>query len=179
MACITEILESLENAGFNKIVFFNDHGDRLHIDAILEAIRYTSENMKIRPYWMEYEDDMESHGWKGDEAYLLPLTPVKFEEMFECKQMPRDEFDVHAGAFETATMREICSEYVREDILIDAEPTMLHNEQIRKWCEGKAEDRYLIANGYCGDPASSKYIISHLREIDKLLAKDIARALKA
>ena len=33
-----------------------------------------------------------------------------------------------------------------ENTLIDAGPTIFHNEQIRKWCERKAEERYLIAN---------------------------------
>ena len=34
-------------------------------------------------------------------------------------RMPEDEFDVHAGAFETATIREIDPEAVREEKLAE------------------------------------------------------------
>ena len=44
------------------------------------------------------------------EIYILKLTAMPFEEMFQISRMPDDPFDVHAGAFETATMREIYPE---------------------------------------------------------------------
>ena len=50
---------------------------------------------------------------------------MPFEEMFQISKMPEDAFDVHAGAFETATMREIYPEAVREDALAGLEPTFL------------------------------------------------------
>lgn len=53
------------------------------------------------------------------------LTDMPFEEMFQISKMPEDAFDVHAGAFETATMREIYPEAVREDALAGLEPTFL------------------------------------------------------
>ena len=85
-----------------------------------------------------------------------------------------DEFDVHAGAFETATIREIDPEAVREEKLAELRPTFLRGTQIEKWCQGNAEDKNLIPNGYVGAPASSQYIKTRLKEADRQIAKDIS-----
>ena len=44
------------------------------------------------------------------------------------------------------------------------EPTFLQGEQIGKWCNGAAEDKVLIPNGYVGDPKGSQYIEINLKE---------------
>lgn len=103
----------------------------------------------------------------------MKLTDKPFEEMFQISKMPEDAFDVHAGAFETATMREIYPEAVREDALAVLEPTFLQGEQIGKWCNGAAEDKALIPNGYVGDPKGSQYIETNLKEADRRIAMDI------
>ena len=53
-------------------------------------------------------------------------------EQFQISKMPEDALDVHAGAFEIATMREIYTEAIRENAL--------------------------IPNGYVGEPKGSQYI---------------------
>ena len=77
------------------------------------------------PYWMEYEYELKEHGFSSEEDYILKLTDMPFEEMFQISKEPRDAFDVHAGAFETACMREIYPEAVRENTLAMLEPTFL------------------------------------------------------
>lgn len=47
------------------------------------------------------------------------------------------------------------------------EPTFLQGEQIGKWCNGAAEDKALIPNGYVGDPKGSQYIEINLKEADR------------
>lgn len=71
-------------------------------------------------------------------------------------------------------MREIYPEAVKEDVLARLEPTFLRGEQIGKWCNGAAEDKALIPNGYVGDPGSSQYIETNLKEADRRIAMDIA-----
>lgn len=78
ITCICELLESFDRFGFRKVVFFNDHGDGLHIGACLEAIRQANAKLSLRAYWPEYADQMEEQGFSGEEEYLLPLTPVSF-----------------------------------------------------------------------------------------------------
>ena len=85
---------------------------------------------KTQVYWMEYE--LKEHGFSGEEDYILKLTDMPFEEMFQISKMPEDALDVYAGAFEIATMREIYTEAIRENAL--------------------------IPNGYVGEPKGSQYI---------------------
>lgn len=176
MACIEEYLENLDRFGFKRVVFFNDHGDGLHISAIVEAIKNANRKLELQAYWMEYEYELKEHGFSGKEDYILKLTDMPFEEMFQISKEPRDAFDVHAGAFETATMREIYPEAVREDALAGLEPTFLQGEQISKWCNGAAEDKALIPNGYVGDPKGSQYIETNLKEADRRIAMDIVNS---
>lgn len=176
--CIEEYLENLDRFGFQRVVVFNDHGDGLHISAIVEAIQNANKKLKLKAYWMEYEYELSEHGFSGEEDYILKLTPMPFEEMFQISKMPEDEFDIHAGAFETATMREIYPKAVREDALDELKPTFLQGEQIGKWCNGAAEDQALIPNGYVGDPKSSLYIKTNLKEADRRIARDLVAWLK-
>lgn len=176
MACIEEYLENLDRFGFKRVVVFNDHGDGLHISAIVEAIKNANRKLELQAYWMEYEYELKEHGFSGEEDYILKLTDMPFEEMFQISKMPRDAFDVHAGAFETATMREIYPEAVRENVLVMLEPTFLQGEQIGKWCNGAAEDKALIPNGYVGDPKGSQYIETNLKEADRRIARDIVNS---
>lgn len=177
MACIEEYLENLDRFGFKRVVIFNDHGDGLHISAIVEAIKNANQKLELRAYWMEYEYELKEHGFSGEEDYILKLTTMPFEKMFKISKMPEDEFDVHAGAFETATMREIYPEAVREGELAKLEPTFLKGEQIGKWCDGEGADKMLIPNGYVGDPGSSQYIKTNLKEADRRIARDIAEQI--
>ena len=177
MACIEDYLENLDRFGFKRVVLFNDHGDGLHISAIVEAIKKVNQKLELKAYWMEYGYELKEHGFSGEEDYILKLTTMPFEEMFQISRMPEDAFDVHAGAFETATMREIYPEAVREDGLTGLNPTFLKGEQIGKWCNGAAEDKELIPNGYVGDPRSSQYIRTDLKEADRRIAMDIANIL--
>ena len=56
------------------------------------------------------------------------------------------------------------------------EPTFLQGEQIGKWCNGAAEDKTLIQNGYVGDPKGSQYIKTNLKEADRRIAMDIVNS---
>ena len=75
-----------------------------HLLAIVEAIKNANRKLELQAYWMEYEYELKEHGFSGEEDYILKLTDMPFEEMFRISKMPEDAFDVHAGAFETATM---------------------------------------------------------------------------
>lgn len=45
-----------------------------------------------------------------------------------------------------------------------------------KWCNGAAEDKTLIADGYVGDPKGSQYIETNLKEADRRIAMDIVNS---
>ena len=73
-------------------------------------------------------------------------------------------------------MREIYPEAVRENALIMLETTFLRGEQTGKWCNGAAEDKALIPNGYVRDPKCSQYIETNLKEADRRIAMDIVNS---
>lgn len=56
-----EYLENLDRFGFKRVVFFNDHGDGLHILAIAEAIKNANRKLELQAYWMEYEYELKEH----------------------------------------------------------------------------------------------------------------------
>lgn len=174
---IKDILGSLKRSGFSKVVLFNNHGDGEHITAILDAVKQSREMYDIQAYWIEYEDDLEQRGFNGKEDYLLPLTPVPFEEFFTCEKEIVDSFDIHAGAFETAGMRECFPQFVKEELLEGLEPSMLKGEQQMRFGFGKKEDCEIIPNGYCGDPRGSINIKTSFKKIDRMIAEDIVRYL--
>ena len=99
---------------------------------------------------MEYEYELKEHGFSGEEDYILKLTDMPFEEMFQISKMPKEALDVHAGAFEIATMCEIYTEAIRENALIQ--------------------------NGYVGEPKGSQYIETNLKEADRRIARDIVNS---
>ena len=44
----------------------------------------------FQAYWMEYEYELKEHGFSSEEDYILKLTDMSFEEMFQISKEPRD-----------------------------------------------------------------------------------------
>lgn len=176
--CMYEILESLSRFGFRDVVLFNCHGDQLHRRGMVMAMERALETLEIHPWWPVYEDDLEWTGFSGEEPYLLLMPPYPGEKMFRCQRPPRDSFDVHAGAYETAGMIEKYPEKVRREKMEGLLPTCLHDEQIGKWVQGEKQDRPLIPKGYCGDPAGALWMETDMTTADRVMARDIVSFLQ-
>lgn len=178
VAAMTDILQSLDHFGFTKTVLFNAHGDGLQKNAMIKTIVECNAKLNMKTFWPVYEDDIEYEGFTGKEDYLALIPPFAFERAFQIEQLPKDEFDIHAGAFETAMMQEIMPELVRNDKLEGLEPTLLKGEQRRLWNEGEPKNKYLIPKGYVGDPAGSKYVKSDMKTVYEEYAQGLAKFLK-
>ncbi len=178
VAAMTDILQSLDHFGFTKTVLFNAYGDGLQKNAMIKTIVECNAKLNMKTFWPVYEDDIEYEGFTGKEDYLALIPPFAFERAFQIEQLPKDEFDIHAGAFETAMMQEIMPELVRNDKLEGLEPTLLKGEQRRLWNEGEPENKYLIPKGYVGDPAGSKYVKSDMKTVYEEYAQGLAKFLK-
>lgn len=178
VAAMTDILQSLDHFGFTKTVLFNAHGDGLQKNAMIKTIVECNAKLNMKTFWPVYEDDIEYEGFTGKEDYLALIPSFAFERAFQIEQLPKDEFDIHAGAFETAMMQEIMPELVRNDKLEGLEPTLLKGEQRRLWNEGEPENKYLIPKGYVGDPAGSKYVKSDMKTVYEEYAQGLAKFLK-
>lgn len=172
-AVVCDILASLDRFGFKKTVFLNSHGDGLHISAMLGAIKESNQRLAMKSYWTEYANELEFRGFTGNEDFLIKIAPMQLDEAFVIDKWPEDEFDIHAAAFETALMADICPDMVRTEKTDGLKPTMLKGDECRRWCEGNKEDIGLVPRAYVGDPASYKHIHSDMDKVYRAYAKSL------
>lgn len=179
ISAVCDILSSLDRFGFKRTVFVNAHGDELQRSAMLKAIVTSNERLEMRSYWTEYEDDVKFMGFTGDEDYLIKIAPMQLEEAFEIEKLPEDEFDIHAAAFETALMTDICPDMVRTEKIEGLKPTLLKGEDRCRWNEGNAENIGLVPKAYVGDPCGYKYIRANMEKVYSSYAKSLYRTFYA
>ena len=122
-------------------------------------------------------ESLDRFGFKGDEDYLIKITPMQLDEAFEIEKWPEDEFDIHASAFETALMLDICPDMVRKEKIEGLKPTMLKGDERSKWNEGKIENIDLVPRAYVGDPVGYKYIRANMDKVYESFAKSLYHIL--
>lgn len=132
-----EILTSLDRFGFKNVLLLNAHGDDLQKDAMLTAIENANQRFSMKSYWPEYEDDIERDGFTGNEDYLLKIASMQLDEAFLIERWPEDDFDIHAAAFETALMMDICPDMVRTSRIESLKPAMLRGDERQRWNNGE------------------------------------------
>lgn len=118
-------------------------------------------------------NDVTHMGFRGDEDYLIKITPMQLDEAFEIEKWPEDEFDIHASAFETALMQDICPDMVRTEKIDGLKPTMLKGDERSKWNQGEIENLSLVPRAYVGDPAGYKYIHADMDKVYEAYAKSL------
>ena len=175
IAAVSDILASLDRFGFQNTVFLNAHGDSVQRTAMLKTIVESNKKLEMKSYWVEYEDDVQYMGFSGDEDYLIKIAPMQLDEAFSIEKFPEDEFDIHAAAFETALMLDICPEMVRKEKIDGLKPTMLKGDERAKWNEGNAENIALVPRAYVGDPAGYKYIRANMDKVYEAFAESLYR----
>lgn len=178
---LLDILESLEHSGFKRVLTVNAHGDGLHQRTIWDTLKEYNENprhaMNVR--WLTFEDDAKADGFTCKEDYLLAVPSYDFEKMVYGLEHITDQFDVHAGAFETACMREAFPELTDMDTAQKMKATMLQGEQITQWLLGKPEYNMIIPEGHAGDPAASVHLQTEMEKANRHIARDIVDFYRA
>lgn len=175
IAAVSDILASLDRFGFKNTVVLNAHGDSVQRSAMLKTIVESNKTLKMKSFWVEYEDDAPNMGFTGDEDYLIKIAPMQLDEAFAIEKWPEDEFDIHAAAFETALMLDICPEMVHTEKIEGLKPTMLKGDDRRKWNEGNIENIALVPRAYVGDPAGYKFIRADMDKVYEAYAKSLYR----
>lgn len=170
---IYDVLETLENSGFSKVIVLNAHGDPAHRKAITQALKNYNQSHQLNARWCTFEDDMEYEGFNGDEDYVFAAKPYPFEKLITMTITPKDTFDVHAGAFETALMRDLFPELTDMACAKELKATMLQGEDIKKWKSGEKVYNAIIPDGHAGDPASSALMQTDMTSANKAIARDI------
>lgn len=151
---IRDILENLEKFGFQNVVLLNAHGDPTHRKVITDALEEFNRLHSLQGKWLTFPCDLQQEGFEGNENYLTVLPDEILYQLGSIDGELGDPFDVHAGAFETATMSELFPDLVHSDVALSAKPTCLANEQIDQWLSGEEQYTDIISSGYVGDPAS-------------------------
>ncbi|MDO5293451.1 MAG: creatininase family protein [bacterium] len=178
-AVLTDLLEGLEQAGFRQVITMNDHGDPDHRIAITEAFCEYNKHHKLCAKWMTFEDDMKYEGFTGEEDYILALRPYPLERFIQSNAPEKDQFDIHAGAFETAFMRDTYLELTDMEIAKKLQPTMFQGEEIKKWQSGEEKYKSIMPDGHVGDPAFSIRMKTNPDDFNKVVAGQIAEHYQA
>lgn len=175
---IFEILGNLNNFGFNKIFCFNYHGDSLHIDSIIEAIKRANSELNISARLVLEAMELKLHCWTGNEGFLTAFNPPYPLEWFE-EADPREQdlLDIHAGAFETAVMKYFCPEQVNADMALKLSSSSLDGNGLEKWLRGGSSAREAVPLGYAGNPSGYKAVEKHINELVELQVKSICEKI--
>lgn len=86
-----------------------------------------------------------------------------------------DWFDVHAGAYETANMRDVYPMLTNLTLANEAMATNLKGEQITQWLNGDSTNRDIISEGHIGNPSAHKQITTNMKEFHEAIAEYVMR----
>lgn len=168
---LVEIFEDLLKFGFHKIYCINYHGDALHIQTILAAIKFanTEYEMKIKMLMEPYE--LAEHGLSGTEYYCLLDAADYPPEIFGNEDTG---LDIHAGTYESATMKHFYHDILDEETAKRLPDSSLDMNTIKIWLQGDEDVRKVVPLGYAGNPAVYEKKLSQVRKIYEILSEYIA-----
>lgn len=124
---------------------------------------------------MAFSCDLLQEGFSGEESYIIELPDELLHIMGDIVGELPDRFDVHAGAYETAYMRDEYPMLTNLSLANEATPIYLKNEQIRHWFEGDSTNRNIIAEGHVGDPSAHKQITTNMKQFHEAITDYIMR----
>ena len=169
-ALLVDILASLAQFGFKRVVGINAHGDIEQNVTILEAFKEACQQYAIEARYAFSRSVIQHYGLTGDEPYLCPVEAQTAS--VSGSAVP----DVHAGDIETATMRHFYPTLADAEKARSLPPVQLGEDQIWPWLLG-GQARVLSPNGYVGAPADFEQV-DVLRNITGL-AEKVAEAIVA
>ena len=169
-ALLVDILASLAQFGFNRVVGINAHGDIEQNVTILEAFKEACQQYAIEARYAFSAAVMQHYGLTGEEPYLCPVEAQTAS--VSASAVP----DVHAGDIETATMHHFYPALADAEKARSLPPVQLGEDKIWPWLlGGQAKD--LSPNGYVGAPADFEQV-DVLRNITGI-AERVAEAIVA
>lgn len=171
---LMEIFEDFSMWGFKKIYCINYHGDPLHMQTILEAAKLANSKyeMEVRLLLEPYE--LAEHGLSGEENYCMVDRAEYPQEVFGGGDMG---LDIHAGAFETASIKSFYPDMPDEELAKKLPNDCLNEDTIQIWLQGGKEVRNLVPRGYAGNPAGYEKQLKNVCKIYEILSEHIAERL--
>ncbi len=157
---LNDIVESLNEFGFDEIYGINAHEDIEQNAFIIETFKELAVNRNIKVRYLFREEIMCHYGITGSELFICPVEKLK--KSFSSTEIS----DVHGGDIETAIINKFYPDFVNTSIAHDLPPIQLPNDRAMEWLLGGKTDT-LSKKGYFGDTANY-YSVDAVGYIDDL-----------
>lgn len=142
-----DLIGSLRKDGFRKLFCVSGHGDAMHNRTIFEGVKRGAAAAEIEAYFVGAPSLFKRLGLDlGDPQLLATGSEVERRSKF---------LDIHAGQFETSTMRGVFPELVRTDLMAELKSTDFGPDDLAEWRKGLEHALRKTPLGYIGDPAAS------------------------
>ena len=163
-----DLVKSLKKDGFGQVFCVSGHGDALHNKTLLDGLKRGAAEAKMEAYFVGSPDFFKRLGFDAADPHTIATArEVERKSRF---------VDVHAGRFETSSMRRYFPDIVRQDVIAGLKPTELGPEGLAEWRKGQRFALNVTPDGYLGDPAASDPQLGEemLDEQTRLIADAIA-----
>lgn len=143
-----DLIKSLRKDGFSQLFCVSGHGDAMHNRTMHDGIRQGAAQAGIEAYFVGAPSFFKRIGLDaaGDPHVLATAGEVERKSRF---------LDVHAGEFETSSMRGFFPDVVRSEALAGLKSTDFGPDDLAEWRKGREHTLRKTPLGYLGDPASS------------------------
>jgi creatinine amidohydrolase len=172
-AVLHDIFSSLKNMGFNTVFNINSHGDGLHIQTAVQAVRNAREELGLDAKYLLSDFDAKRSGLTDNvPPFLLIFKTKGMDEMMSQKYM-----DLHAGAWETSAVAAYFPDVLDEKEARDLEDSQTTAGQLQEWVR---DMKKVTPLGYLGDPSKfdAESGRKDMEESCRLMADAIADYLK-
>ncbi len=142
-----DLINSLKKDGFGQLFCVSGHGDAIHNRTLLEGVKRGAREADMDVYFVGAPSFFKRLGFAADDPNTI-ATASEVERKTEF-------MDVHAGKFETSSMRRYFPEVVRNDLIAGLKSTDLGPDGLAEWRKGKQFTLKMTPLGYLGDPAAS------------------------
>jgi creatinine amidohydrolase len=145
---MVDLIKSLKKDGFRQLFCVSGHGDAVHNRTMHEGIARGAAEAGIQAYFVGAPSFFKRIGLDpgGDPHVLATAEEAARKSRF---------LDVHAGEYETSSMRAFFPGVVRTETLSSLKATDLGPEDLAEWRKGREHAVRKTPLGYFGDPASS------------------------
>ncbi len=167
-----DLIKSLKKDGFGRLFCVSGHGDALHNRTLLDGLRRGGAEAGIETYFIGSPGFFKRLGFDAADPHTIATAgEVERKSRF---------MDVHAGRFETSSMRRYFPEVVRTDLIAGLKPTETGPDGLAEWRKGRQHALKITPRGYLGDPAASDPRLGEeiLAEQARLVADAIATKAK-
>jgi len=167
-----DLVKSLKKDGFGQLFCISGHGDALHNRTLLDGLKRGAAEATMEAYFIGSPDFFKRLGFD-------PADPHTIATEREVERKSRF-VDVHAGRFETSSMRRYFPDVVRSHLVAGLKPTDLGPDGLAEWRKGQQSALKMTPQGYLGDPAASdpKLGEAMLAEQTRLVADAVATKAK-